>query len=46
MGGPPDLTAGKGRGYADIQQPLDATAPAISRWRKRFAEYRNPQSDD
>jgi len=34
------LMLAQGRGYADIQQRLDTTAPTISRWRKRFNEHR------
>jgi len=34
------LMLAQGRGYAEIQQRLDTTAPTISRWRKRFAEQR------
>ncbi len=36
------LMLAQGRGYADIQQRLDTTAPTISRWRKRFTERRIP----
>lgn len=36
------LMLAQGRGYTDIQQRLDTTAPTISRWRKRFTEHRIP----
>ncbi|HSU59324.1 MAG TPA: IS630 family transposase [Bryobacteraceae bacterium] len=36
------LKLSQGRGYADIQQRLETTAPTISRWRKRFIEHRIP----
>jgi transposase len=36
------LMLAQGRSYADIQQRLDTTAPTISRWRKRFSEFRIP----
>ncbi len=32
------LMLAEGRSYAEIQQRLDTTAPAVSRWRQRFAE--------